>query len=345
MQEKLLARDFSPRSELIVPEHHVPRSKFEAIDVHNHLPVGQPRMQDVDLGQMVREMDHVNVRTVVNLSGGFGDALKRTLEDLDQAYPGRFVSFCNVDWSGVGAAGWADRATAQLKADVGAGARGLKIFKRLGLQWRDRENKLVMPDDLRLSDLWQQAGELGIPVLIHVADPVAFFQPLDRYNERWDELHAHPGWHFYGPEFPRFEELIESLYQLVEAHPETDFITAHVGCYPENLAYVSDMLDRYPNLYTDISARIAELGRMPYTSREWFIKYADRVLFGTDSRPGVALYQTHYRFLETADEYFPYNATAEIPTQGRWRIYGVYLPDDVLRQVYQGNAARLLKLE
>lgn len=210
MRDVLLASDCRPTSELVVPVHHVSRAKFAAIDAHNHLPVGYtrglpaefPRMHEVDLGQMVREMDLVNVEAIVNLSGGTGDELKRSVEVLDSAYPERFLTFCNLDWAGVGEHGWIERATAQLEADVRAGARGLKIFKALGLRVRDDKNRLVMPDDPRIADVWDKAAELGIPVLIHTADPVAFFRPLDRFNERWDELHHHPGWHFYGPEFP-----------------------------------------------------------------------------------------------------------------------------------------------
>jgi len=343
--DRLLAADFAPRSELIVPETFVPTPKYHVIDAHNHLPMHDARMEGMDLGRLVRDMDYVGVEAIVNLSGGYGDTLRRNLEALDGAYPGRFYTFCNVNWQGVGGPGWAERATAQIAEDVRAGARGLKIFKRLGLQWRDPEGALIMPDDERISDLWEAAAELGIPVLIHSADPVAFFRPLDRLNERCDELQRHPDWHFYGPEYPPFEELIASLYRTVEAHPRTMFITAHVGCYPENLGFVSQMMDRYPNLYTDISARIAELGRAPYSAREWFIKYADRILFGTDQRPHVDTYRTHYRFLETRDEYFPYSPFGEIPPQGRWRIYGMYLPDDVLAKVYRGNAVRLLNLQ
>lgn len=198
-----------------------------------------------------------------------------------------------------------------------------------------------MPDDERLAPLWDRAGELRIPVLIHVTDPVAFFRPLDRFNERWDELHRHPEWHFYGPEFPTFQTLIECLYNLIGSHPGTAFITAHVGCYPENLEFVSRMMDKYPNLYTDISARIAELGRAPYSAREWFIKYQDRILFGTDVSPTPDWYRIHFRFLETRDEYFDYSPQ-EMPGQGRWRIYGVYLPDEVLEKVYHRNAERLI---
>jgi len=345
MRDTLLAADLQPRSELVVPEHAVPRAKYPAIDAHNHLPVDHPRMRGVDIAQMVREMDLLNLQAIVNLSGGTGETLRRNLDGLDRAYPGRFLTFCNVDWAGVGGPGWIEGAVAALRSDLAAGARGLKIFKDLGLGVRDTAGQLVMPDDPRLSAIWDTAGELGVPVLIHSADPVAFFRPLDRTNERWDELHRHPDWHFYGPEFPAFQDVIASLYRLIEAHPGTTFITAHVGCHPENLGFVSQMLDRHPNMYTDFSARIAELGRAPYSAREWFLRYADRIVFGTDTTPRIPMYQTHFRFLETKDEYFDYSPGAEIPPQGRWRIYGVYLPDEVLRKVYHDNAAALLKLE
>ncbi len=344
MPSRLLVEDFQPRSELVVPAHPVSRARFPVIDAHNHLPITRLLMAKTDLDEWVRGMDFVNVRAIVNLSGGTGDELKLNLEKLDQAYPGRFHTFCNVDWAGVGGPGWLESRLAQLEADVKAGARGLKVFKELGLRVRDVSGRLVLPDDPRLADIWDKAAELGVPVLIHTADPTAFFKPLDRFNERWDELHRHPDWHFYGPEFPPFEELIESLYHLIELHPGTTFITAHVGCYPENLGFVSQMMERYPNFVTDISARLAELGRAPYSARRWFLKYADRILFGTDVTPTVPWYQTYFRALETDDEYIPYEPDSPIPGQGRFRIYGLYLPDEVLKKVYHDNAARVLKL-
>ena len=342
---KLLARDYVPRSQLVVPKHLVARSACPAIDAHNHLPFTDPRMREVDLEQLVREMDMLNIQAIVNLSGGSGDTLRANLNGLDNAFPGRFCTFCNVDWEGAGGDGWLDRTLSALEADAAAGAHGLKVFKSLGLRFHDAQGKLLMPDDPRIAPVWERAGQLGLPVLIHTADPVAFFQPLDRFNERWDELHAHPDWHFYGPDYPEFDELIASLYRLVEAHPQTIFITAHVGCYPENLAFVSAMMDRYDNLYTDFSARISELGRMPYSARDWFVKHADRIVFGTDIRPTIDMYRIHFRFLETADEYFCYSPGEGLPGQGRWRIYGVDLPNDVLQRVYHDNAARLLGLD
>jgi len=344
MRDFIALEDFQPRSELVVEQHLVARAKYPVIDAHNHITYPGFGWETLDLQQTLRELDFLNIATVVNLSGESGDILKRNIEKLDLAYPGRFVTYCNADFSTVGEPDWEKNASAQLEKDVKAGARGLKIYKELGLRLRDSDGKIIMPDDPRLSDLWDTAGALDIPVTIHVADPVAFFRPLDRFNERWEELHANPDWHFYGPEFPPFEALIESLYRLIESHPKTNFITAHVGCYPENLGFVGQMLDAYPNFYTDIAARIAELGRAPFSARAWFIQYADRILFGTDLQPSMKMYQTHFRFLETADEYFDYDAHSPTPGQGRWQIYGVNLPDEVLSKVYHENAARLLHL-
>lgn len=345
MQERITLEDYQPRPELVVPAHPVQRARYPVIDAHNHLPIDHAgRVEGVEVEALLRDMDAVNVRTIVNLGDGMRSHLKRSLEALDLAHPGRFASFCTVDWAGVGEEGWERRAVAHLREDVALGARGLKVFKSLGLRVRDVAGRLVMPDDPRLADLWEAAGELKVPVLIHTADPVAFFRPLDRYNERWEELHRHPDWHFHGPEFPPFEALIESLYRTVEAHPRTTFIAAHVGCYAENLGFVSQMLDRYANLYTDISARLAELGRAPYSARAWLCRYADRILFGLDERPDAAHYRVWFRALETADEYIDYVPDGAQPGQGRWRIYGLHLPGEVLRKVYFENTARLLRL-
>jgi len=341
MQDSLLVEEYRPIPEVVAPVHEVHQPRFAVVDGHNHIPVTGPRAAGLDPAAIVATLDEAGVKTIVNLSGGWGDELRRSLATLDEAYPGRFCTFCNVHWGGAGAPGWAEAATKQLSADVAAGARGLKIFKRLGLQWRDCDDRLLMPDDPRIGGVFEQCAELNLPVLIHVADPTAFFKPNDRFNERYDVLKRRPEWHFYGSQYPTFMELIESLYRLIEAHPRTTFITAHVGCYPENLAFVSQMMDKYPNFNTDISARLAELGRVPYAAREWFIKYADRIVFGTDLTITPEMYRLHYRWLETADEYMPASVQSEDSVM-RWRVYGVHLPDEVLAQIYAGNFARLV---
>ncbi len=221
------------------------------------------------------------------------------------------------------------------------GAQGLKIWKVLGLHVKDQRGELVPVDDPRLVPVWETAGELGIPVLIHIADPAAFFDPLTPQNERYEELSRNPDWAFSGEQFPPFSTLIEQFDRLVARHPGTNFIGAHVGCYPENLAWVSHMLDAYPHFNIDFSARIAELGRQPYSVRRLFLRFPDRILFGTDTAPNRDTYRIYYRFLESDDEYFDYEP-ADIPGQGRWQIYGLYLPDDVLQRVYFLNAERIL---
>ena len=244
-----------------------------------------------------------------------------------------------------------DHEAAHLTSAVAAGARGLKVWKTLGLRARDPAGRLVAIDDPRLDALWTTAGELGVPITIHVADPIAFFEPLDERNERWEELRENPDWHFWPTRpanrpdaegFPPFDELIDALEAVVARHPGTTFIGAHVGCAAEDLRRVASILERCPNFYVDIAARLAELGRQPYTARAFFIRWSQRILFGTDFAPDAAMYATHYRFLETFDESFDYGSE-EVPGQGRWQIHGIGLPADVLEAIYQRNARRLIR--
>jgi len=338
-EQGIALSDFVPQPTLVTEEHAIGKAKFPAVDAHNHLGWWEAEKAD----ELVALMDEAGLRTIVSLDGGRRENLEDHLDAYPRKHPGRFVVFTRVAWNEAEDPQFPARAAEQLRRDVEAGARGLKVSKTLGLRARNPEGDLYRADDDRLAPVWQACAEVGIPVLIHIADPVAFFQPLDGRNERWEELHRHQGWHFFKPEFPSFDDLMQQQENLVAAHPKTTFISAHVGSYAENLAWISGMFDRYPNYYVDISARIAELGRQPYTTREWFLKYADRILFGTDSRPNAGTYRIHWRFLETADEYFNYSL-ADPPGQGRWRIYGVHLPDGVLRKVYHDNAARLIDL-
>jgi predicted TIM-barrel fold metal-dependent hydrolase len=340
----LYLKDYAPVSQLVVPEHPVENPRYPVVDAHNHLLRGDLTETEAkaQVERLLEIMEKAGVQMIVDLTRAWGQALQFHLDMLQSRYPERFSVFACVDWERLRTeADFGTWAAQSLADSVARGARGLKIFKEFGLRVRDADEKLVTVDDPRVAPLWEKAGELDIPVLIHVADPVAFFRPLDRFNERYEELSRHPSWHFYGPAFPPFETIIEQFGRLIERHPGTTFVGAHVGCYPENLAHISDMLDRYPNFYVDISARIAELGRRPYSARRFFLDYADRILFGTDVRPNVAHYRVHYRFLETADEYFRYGIS-QIPGQGRWRIYGLDLPDEVLAKVYYDNARRVL---
>jgi len=331
-EHDLLLREFQPHTALITEDHTPPRARYPVVDAHNHLRRALDRP-----AELLELMDALNLHAIVDLDGGWGEQLDQHLSALKAPYPDRFCVFAWVDWSEVDDPDFGARWAGRLADAVGAGAQGLKVFKSLGLFYRDRSDVLIQIDDPRLDPVWAAAGELGIPVLIHSADPVAFFWPLDAHNERWEELQAHPDWHFYGGDYPSFIELIEAQLRVVARHPETTFVSAHVLSYSEHLRYVAQQLDAYPNLYVDIGARLGEMGRQPYTARWFLTDYADRVLFGTDARPHPEVYRTYFRCLETADEYFEYGSD-----QGRYRIYGLYLPDEVLRKVYYENACRLI---
>jgi predicted TIM-barrel fold metal-dependent hydrolase len=350
--------DFVPRSMLRVAETTIQKPRFPVIDVHTHLT-----FSDWDQGitpqgtppELLPVMDDCGVRVMLNLTGGRGAALVKTIAQYDRAHPGRFFTFTEPWWSRAGDAGYAKFQAEQIEAAQKSGAKGLKVLKALGLYLRARgkEGPLVTIDDPRFDPMWEACGALGMPVAIHISDPEAFFLPIDRHNERYEELYHHPDWSFHGRDFPSHVELLAACDRVFARHPRTTFIALHVGHNAENLARVSERLDRHANMVVEIGARIGELGRQPRTARRFFDKYQDRILFGTDATPngvqypqqlfGTALYRIYYRFLETEDEYFDY-APAEIPPQGRWRIYGLGLPDAILKKVYHENATRLLKI-
>jgi predicted TIM-barrel fold metal-dependent hydrolase len=348
MNTDLALSDFRPVPKVSLHETQVEKPRFPVIDAHNHLaePFGGG-WDKRPVSELLDILDQAQVRVYVDLDGGWGeDILNRHLDHFKAAAPERFRIFGGVDWSAWAQHGdhFGEWAAQRLRAQAARGAQGLKIWKPFGLLVRDQNGNLVAVDDHRLDPLWAAAGELKLPVLIHVADPVAFFDPLDNTNERWEELHAHPDWQFPSPPYPSFMTIMTGLANLGANHPETTFIGAHVGCYAENLEWVGALLDRCPNFYIDPSARIAELGRQPYSARRFFIKHANRILFGTDSGPDLDTYRLYYRFFETDDEYFNYS-TSPIPPQGRWCIYGLYLPDDVLEKLYYRNAERVLGIQ
>ncbi len=325
-----------------------------AIDAHNHLgPSPFAGAWGAATGrELARVLDAAGVAAIVDLDGGQGEALRREVDRWRRELPGRVAVFAGLDypmWATDDAFGEVE--ARRLRDGVAAGAAGLKVWKTLGLHARDRSERLVAVDDPRLDPIWATAGELGVPVTIHVADPIAFFEPLDATNERWEELRLHPDWHVWPtrsagrpdePGFPPFDELIDGLEAVVARHPDTVFIGAHVGCAAEDLGRVSLILERCPNFHVDIAARIAELGRQPVTAGAFFRRWAERILFGIDMGPDPAIYAIHYRFLETADESFDYDAD-EVPGQGRWQIQGLGLPDDALRAIYADNARRLIR--
>lgn len=344
LDRNLLLQNYKPRSALTTENHSPERARFPVIDAHNHLgPMFGDGWAERPLAELLDAMDQAGVEALVDLDGGWSEhTLEKHLDYFKAQAPQRFFHF-----GGAALDRWPEHgnkfgewAAARFQEQARRGAQGLKIWKNLGLDVRDQHGQLVPVDDERLDPLWQTAADLRAPVIIHVADPVAFFDPLDEFNERWEELHMHPDWHFPSPPYPAFQTIIQALARLVLRHPRTTFVGAHVGCYAENLAWVAQLLDRAPNFYVDISARISELGRQPYSARRFFIQYADRILFGADAGVNVNRYRIYYRFLETQDEYFAYGP-GEIPGQGRWNIYGLYLPDQVLEQVYHLNARKL----
>jgi predicted TIM-barrel fold metal-dependent hydrolase len=329
---------------LVSKQSSIVKPRFPVFDAHNHLsdPFGGG-WDRKPLPELLDVLDQAGVYRFVDLDGGWGeDILNAHLEHFKQPAPERFMVFGGVEWSQWSEKGekFPEWAAQRLRMQKERGAEGLKIWKNFGLHVRDHQDERVAVDDLRLAPIWETAAELSLPVLIHVADPPAFFEPLDERNERWEELNAHPDWHFPSPAYPPFLSILEGLANLVARHPRTIFIGAHAGCYAEDLAWVEVMLDRCPNYYVDISARLGELGRQPYSARHFFIRYAERILFGSDFGPDLDSYRLYYRFLETDDEYFNYYP-AEIPQQGRWHVCGLYLPDDVLARVYYRNAERL----
>jgi predicted TIM-barrel fold metal-dependent hydrolase len=357
--------DFEPKSMLQVKETHVEKARFPVIDIHTHITVSTKSKNGVELvperqylgtpEELLAVMDRKNIRSMVNLTGGYDKGLAEAIKKYDRAFPDRFYTFAEPSYSLFLQSDY-PKLQAQAIADAHRdGARGLKILKTLGLYLREgiTSGKLVKIDDSRFDPMWDTCGQLNMPVAIHVSDPVAFFTPTDRFNERYEELSNHPDWSFYGQDFPSNAELLEARNRVIARHPKTQFIVLHVGNFSENLANVGENLDRLPNMHVDIAARIGELGRQPRTARAFFEKYQDRILFGTDATPhgdefpqqvfNDKLYEIYYRFLETDDEYFDY-APAKTPPQGRWQIYGIHLPDSILRKVYNGNAARELHL-
>jgi predicted TIM-barrel fold metal-dependent hydrolase len=341
----MLLKSFRPKSKLVTKSTNITKPRYSVIDVHNHLGdefgggwIHRPTSELVDV------LDQAGVIKYIDLDGGWGEEILKThVDTLKSKYPDRFQVFGGVNWDMWKTLGDAfpEWAATRLIYQANIGAQGLKIWKNFGLQVCDQQGDLVKVDDPRLNPIWDTAGELNLPVMIHVADPVAFFDTVDEANERWEELIENPGWQFTSPPYPAFMKIMEELANLIQQHPKTIFIGAHVGCYAENLNWVASLMYKCQNFFIDISARIGELGRQPYSTRKFFIEHSDRIMFGSDFGPDLEAYRLSYRFLETDDEYFNYN-TSEIPQQGRWFIYGINLPDEILKSVYSDNAKRVL---
>jgi predicted TIM-barrel fold metal-dependent hydrolase len=326
--------EYEPRSTLVVPQHPVQRARYPFIDVHNHQRGVMPPDR---VDQLVADMDGINLRVMVNLSGGSGQRLRQTLATFSGKHAARFAVFANIDFSGVDEPGYGERIARQLEEDVRAGARGLKIFKNFGMTLKDSAGRRIPVDDPRFDPIFETCARLKIPVLIHTGEPKALFDPMDKYNERWLELKLYPSRARPPDQYPTFENLMAEQHRLFARHPRTIFINAHFGWFGNNLAELGRLLDRLPNVYTEFGAVIEELGRQPRFARQFFLRYQDRILFGKDTwRPQE--YASYFRVLETADEYFDHDRKHH----GLWKLYGLELPDEVLKKVYYKNALRIV---
>jgi uncharacterized protein len=328
-------REYKPTSTLVVPEHPTPRAKFPVIDIHSH---HRTPLAPEALERVVQAMDRNNLQVVVNLSGGSGQRLRDGLEALrGSPHADRMVLFATIDGfrEGIGP-GFGARAAKQLEADIQAGALGLKIFKDVGMFVTRADGTRLPVDDSELDPIWETCGRLGVPVLIHTAEPQEFFEPIDYTNERWLELALFRSRRY--QEGVRFEELMAERDRMFAKHPKTTkFIAAHIGLSRQRPGRLGRLLDRLPNVYTEVAAILAELGRQPRTAHDFFVKYQDRVLFGKDSfQPDEFPY--YWRTLETADEYFDYYRDYH----AFWKLYGMALPDPVLKKLYYGNALTLV---
>lgn len=326
--------EYVPKSTLKVPEHLISSAKYPFIDIHSH----QPHLVNSDLTKLTEEMDSLNMQVMVNLSGGWGEKLKRTLDNIEKhGMANRIVIFANIDFQGFGVQGWTDYTVQQIKQDYANGAKGLKIFKELGLMHKDMNGKRIRIDDPRLDPIWQVCGELGIPVLIHSGAPKSFWEPMDKKNERWLELKTYKSRRYSNYDLPSWEQVITEQHNMFSKHPNTTFINAHFGWHGNNLKKLSGIMDKFQNMHIEFGAVIAELGRQPLTAGKFFVKYQDRILFGKDSW-APAEYPTYFRVLETKDEYFPYHKRYH----AFWRMYGMDLTDEVLKKIYYKNALKLI---
>lgn len=326
--------EYDPKSTLVVPEHPRVRSKYPFIDIHNH------QRRDItadDAKKLLADMDRINMKVLVNLSGGTGDSMKQGLAALRAHNSKRFVVFANVDFRSIDEPGFGDRAARQLEQDVKDGAVGLKVFKNLGMFLNDKSGKRVAVDDARLDPIWKKAAELNIPVLIHTGEPAPFWDPVDKHNERWLELTQFPDRRRSDPKFASFEQTMSEQHNLFRKHPKTKFIDAHLGWLGHDLARLGKLLDELPNVYTEIGAVLYELGRQPRAARAFLIRYQDRVLMGKDTWAPDE-YAVYFRVLETDDEYFDYYRKRH----AFWKMYGLALPDEVLKKIYYRNALKLI---
>jgi len=327
--------EYEPKSTLVVSEHDVTRAKYPFIDVHTHF---NTEMSRTDLDALVKDLDAINLRLAVDLSGGTGSRLIAGVKNMKGAYPKRFLLFANLSYADVNDPDYGRKAAARLEQDVRNGAQGLKIFKQHGMDIKDASGRRIPTNDSRFDPIWEKCAELHIPVLIHTGEPRSFFDPIDKYNERWLELKQFPNRARPPDRYPSWKVIMDEQHDLFAKHPKTNFIAAHLSWLGGDLAQLGQLLDKYPNMYTEIGAVLAELGRQPRFAREWFIRYQDRVLFGKDITESFSEYHVYFRVLETNDDYFDYYRRRH----AFWKVYGLDLPDQVLRKLYYQNALKII---
>jgi predicted TIM-barrel fold metal-dependent hydrolase len=329
--------DYRPKSTLVTAAHLVPRAKFAAIDYHGH---PEDRINSAEgLAQLKTALDGINVRMMISADNLSGDRLQKALDAI-RASPmkDRVRVLAGIDFRNVGP-GWSGKTVKQLDADVAAGAVGVgEILKFLGLQFKKADGTRLRIDDPDLDPVWNECARLGIPVFIHTADPQEFFEPIDLTNERWLELSLFPGRRYPQDQFPSFNELMTERDNLFRKHPRTTFVAAHMGWHANDLGRLGKLLDDYPNVYTEVGAVLYDIGRQPRAAHDFFVKYQDRIMFGKDSFQPEE-YPYYWRVFETRDEYFDYYRHYH----AFWKLYGIDLPDSVLKKVYYKNALKITK--
>ena len=335
--------EYSPKSTLVVDENKIYRSKFPFIDVHSHhwdMPIQ-------DLSTLVSEMDSLNMAYLINLSGSglatfFGkhDLMEKNLtssiKNVKENFPKRFGVFFNINFNRIDDENFKSNTTLLINDAVNQGAIGLKVYKNLGLNLRDSKGKRVPVDDERLSFIWEECAKLNIPVLIHSGEPKAFFDPIDKFNERWLHAREKPNSFRSSDQYPAFDKVMLEQHNMFRKHSKTTFINAHFGWYANDLSKLSKILDELQNVSVEFGAVINELGRQPRAAKKFFIEYQDRILFGKDIYKKDEYY-IYFRVLETSDEYIQYYRKRH----GLWRLYGMDLPDDVLKKIYYQNALKM----
>ena len=340
---------FDPVCAAVLKKTEIEKPAYPVIDFHMHMGkmlLGESYETKYDTKEYVRELQDAGVVCAVNMDGYFGKDLEK-MQKKQEGFEEMFFNFMQLDFSAYDDPNFCDKTKKVIEDSCMRGCRGIKLWKDLSLWERDKYGRPIRTDDPRFDIIYDTAAKLHIPVLMHVADPAAFFTPKSEKNERWEELDVCPEWDFSDHEkYMSFEELMEMQENTVRSHPETTFVIAHVGSYAENLEWVSGQLEKYPNMYIDVAARLAELGRVPYSAEKFFVKHQDRILFGTDCTPlSMGYHKIYYRFFETKDEYFPYQPEGELPGQGRWAIYGIGLEDEILKKIYYKNACKVLSLD